>query len=55
MPRAATPYVGLVAFLLWLLGAALAMLSVAAGQFPALVAATVAIATQLRNYLLGGL
>ncbi|KAF0903471.1 hypothetical protein E2562_027882 [Oryza meyeriana var. granulata] len=47
------PYV-FVAFLLWLLGAALAMLSLVAGQFPAFAAVAAAIATKLRNYLLGG-
>uniref|UniRef100_A0A0E0LD74 Uncharacterized protein n=1 Tax=Oryza punctata TaxID=4537 RepID=A0A0E0LD74_ORYPU len=52
---AAEPYDAFVALLLWLLGAALTMLSLVAGQFPALAAAAVAIAMQLRNYLLRGL
>ncbi|KAL5225053.1 hypothetical protein ABZP36_011692 [Zizania latifolia] len=48
------PYV-FVAFLLWLLGAMFAMLSLIAGQFPILAAAAAAVATKLRSYLLGGL
>lgn len=43
------------AFLLWLLGAALAMLSFVAQQFPRLAAAGAAVALALRNYLLGNL
>ena len=45
----------LLAFILWLLGAALAMLSVVARRFPRLAAAGAALARALRNYLLGGL
>ncbi|CAL4958588.1 unnamed protein product [Urochloa decumbens] len=45
----------LAAFVLWLLGAALAMLSVVSRQFPRLAAAGEALARALRNYLLGGL
>ena len=41
----------LLAFILWLLGAALAMLSLVARRFPTLAAALV---RALRNYLLGG-
>nr|AEW90310.1 bacterial blight resistance protein Xa27 [Oryza sativa f. spontanea] len=41
-----------VALLLWLLGAALAMLSLVAGRFPVLAAA---IAEELGDHLLGGL
>lgn len=43
----------LVAFLLWLLGAAFAVMSLVAGQFPVLAAA--AVARTLRGWLLGGL
>uniref|UniRef100_A0A0E0A5L1 Uncharacterized protein n=1 Tax=Oryza glumipatula TaxID=40148 RepID=A0A0E0A5L1_9ORYZ len=42
--QGAEPWVLLAAFLLWLLGAAFAVLSLAAGQFPVL-AATIAAAT----------
>ena len=45
----------LLAFILWLLGAALAMLSLVARRFPGLAAAGAALARALRNYLLGGL
>ncbi|CAL5048506.1 unnamed protein product [Urochloa decumbens] len=45
----------LVAFLLWLLGAALAMLFVVARRFPRLTAAGATLARALRNYLFGGL
>uniref|UniRef100_A0A0E0E3K0 Uncharacterized protein n=1 Tax=Oryza meridionalis TaxID=40149 RepID=A0A0E0E3K0_9ORYZ len=48
-------YVVLVAFLLWLLGAAFAVMSLVAGQFPVLAAATAAVARTLRGWLLGGL
>ncbi|CAN6201205.1 unnamed protein product [Urochloa humidicola] len=41
--------------ILWLLGAALVMLSLVAQQFPRLAAAGASIATALRIYLLGGL
>ncbi|CAN6177664.1 unnamed protein product [Urochloa humidicola] len=44
----------LLGFLLWLLGAAVAMLSLVAGRFPRLVAAVAAIALALRGYLFGG-
>ncbi|CAL5053592.1 unnamed protein product [Urochloa decumbens] len=40
---------------IWLLGAALVMLSLVARQFPRLAAAGATIATALRIYLLGGL
>ncbi|CAL5048510.1 unnamed protein product [Urochloa decumbens] len=43
------------AFLLWLLGVAFALLSLASRRFPELAAAGAAAATALRNYLLGGL
>ena len=45
----------LLAFILWLLGATLAMLSLVARRFPGLAAAGAALARALRNYLLGGL
>ena len=45
----------LLAFILWLLGAALAMLSLVARRFPRLAAAGAALVRALRNYLLGGL
>ncbi|KAL6603864.1 hypothetical protein ACP70R_044225 [Stipagrostis hirtigluma subsp. patula] len=45
----------LLAFVLWLLGAALVTLSLVAREFPRLAAAGAATATALRNYLLGGL
>ncbi|OEL16209.1 hypothetical protein BAE44_0022772 [Dichanthelium oligosanthes] len=45
----------LAAFIVWLLGAALAMLSLVAPQFPRLAAACAALSRALRNYLLGGL
>ncbi|RCV22492.1 hypothetical protein SETIT_4G225200v2 [Setaria italica] len=44
-----------IGLILWLLGAALAMLSLVARRFPRLAAAGACIATALRNYLLGGL
>jgi hypothetical protein len=46
---------GFIAFLLWLLGASAAMLSLVAQRFPRLAAAGAATATALSNYLLGGL
>uniref|UniRef100_A0A0E0PZT8 Bacterial blight resistance protein Xa27 n=1 Tax=Oryza rufipogon TaxID=4529 RepID=A0A0E0PZT8_ORYRU len=42
-----------VALLLWLLGAALAMLSLVAGRFPVLAAAAATIAKELGDHLLG--
>ena len=45
----------LLAFILWLLGAAIAMLSLVARRFPTLAAAGAALVRALRNYLLGGL
>ncbi|CAO2205374.1 unnamed protein product [Urochloa humidicola] len=45
----------LAGFALWLLGVALATLSLVAGQFPRLAAAGAALARALRSYLLGGL
>ncbi|PAN32565.1 hypothetical protein PAHAL_5G496800 [Panicum hallii] len=42
-------------FLLWLLGAGLATLSLVAARFPGLAAAGAALAGALRRYLLGGL
>ena len=45
----------LLAFIPWLLGAALAMLSLVARWFPGLAATAAALARALRNYLLGGL
>ncbi|XP_062229144.1 uncharacterized protein LOC133926969 [Phragmites australis] len=45
----------LLAFVLWLLGAALAMLSLVARQFPRLAAAGANLARALRRHLLGGL
>ena len=45
----------LLAFIVWLLGAALAVLSVVARRFPRLAAAGAALSRALRNYLLGGL
>ncbi|KAJ1274155.1 hypothetical protein BS78_05G041000 [Paspalum vaginatum] len=44
-----------VGLMLWLLGAALVTLSLAAPRFPRLAAAGAAIAAALRVYLLGGL
>ncbi|TVU33947.1 hypothetical protein EJB05_15763, partial [Eragrostis curvula] len=48
-------FVRLFALVLWLLGTALAMMSLVARQFPRLAAAGVNLARALRNYLLGGL
>ena len=45
----------LLAFILWLLGVALATLSLVVRRFPRLAAAAAALARALRNYLLGGL
>ncbi|BAS96352.1 uncharacterized protein [Oryza sativa Japonica Group] len=53
--QGAEPCVLVAAFLLWLLGAAFAVLSLAAGQFPVLAATAATIATTLRSYLIGGL
>lgn len=44
-----------VGFLLWLIGAAAAMLSLVVRRFPRLAAAGAATVMALRNYLLGGL
>jgi hypothetical protein len=41
-------------FVLWLLGAALVMLSVVSRRFPRLAVAGAALVTAFRNYLLGG-
>ncbi|CAL4965642.1 unnamed protein product [Urochloa decumbens] len=50
------PEHALAGFALWLLGVALATLSLVAGQqFPRLAAAGAALARALRSYLLGGL
>ncbi|CAL5053590.1 unnamed protein product [Urochloa decumbens] len=58
-PLNAAEHVVFAAFLLWLLGVALALLSLAVRRFPRLAAAGAAAATafrnQFRNYLLGGL
>jgi len=47
-------HVLLAGFVLWLLGAALAMLSLVSRRFPRLAVAGAALLTALRNYLLGG-
>ncbi|CAL5039230.1 unnamed protein product [Urochloa decumbens] len=54
-PLDAAEHVVFAAFLLWLLGVALALLSLTARRFPGLAAAGAAAAMALRNYLLGGL
>ncbi|KAL6848074.1 hypothetical protein ACP4OV_022202 [Aristida adscensionis] len=45
----------MVAFLLWLLGAAVTMLSLVAPRFPRLAAGAAALSRALRAYLLGGI
>ncbi|OQU75609.1 hypothetical protein SORBI_3003G044500 [Sorghum bicolor] len=47
-------HVLLAAFVLWLLGAALVMLSLVSRRFPRLASAGAALVMALRNYLLGG-
>nr|CAB3471997.1 unnamed protein product [Digitaria exilis] len=52
---AAPEHVVVAAFVLWLLGAGLAMLALVAGQFSRLATAGAALARALRRHLLGGL